>query len=142
ATGTYGFQNFDAALYTSNFWGTLVPMMRAYGGDAWSDTYQCGFTSSGSVAALQLIHDMTFKDKSAVPPGTQVDFYSGGAGMTLGQLSRVNKLASAHFGWSIAPLPSGPAGYHPVVGQAAMVVFKNSPHRAEALDFIKFLTTQ
>lgn len=62
--------------------------------------------------------------------------------MTIAQLSRVNNLAHATFGWGIAPLPSGPAGYHPVTGQAALVVFRNSPNRAAAEDFVKFLSNQ
>jgi multiple sugar transport system substrate-binding protein len=85
---------------------------------------------------------MIFADQSMVPPGTEVDFYAGGAGMTLGQLSRVNRLAEASFEWSIAPLPEGAGGYQPVVGQAAMVVFNNSRNREVAIDFVKFLTTE
>lgn len=141
-TGVYGLESADGALYTGNFWTTIIPIMRAYGGDAWNAQYVCGFNSSQSITALQFIHDMIFVDKSMVPPGTQGDFYSGGAAAAIGQLSRLNNLAKASFSWSIAPLPSGPAGYHPVTGQAALVVFRNSPNRAAAEDFIKFLTTQ
>lgn len=138
ATGTYGFQSNDAALYTSGYWATLVPVMRGFGGDAWNTDGTCQFNTAESVAGLQFIHNMIFADESMVPPGTEVDFYAGGAAMTLGQLSRVNRLAEAEFGWSIAPLPDSTS----VVGQAAMVVFNNGRNRDAAVDFVKFLTTE
>lgn len=141
-TDAYGFQSVDAALYTGNFWATLVPIMRGFGGDTWTDEGVCQFNSPESVAALQYIHDMMFVDESMVPPGTEVDFYAGGAGMTLGQLSRVNRLAEAEFEWSIAPLPEGVNGAQPVIGQAAMVVFNNSRNRDVAIDFVKYVTNE
>lgn len=141
-TDSYGFQSNDAALYTGNFWATLIPILRAFGGDAWSADNTCQFNSPETVAGLQFIHDMIFADGSMVPPGTEVDFYAGNAGMTLGQLSRVNRLADAEFAWSIAPLPAGPAGAPAVIGQAAMVVFNNSQKRDAALDFVRFLTSE
>lgn len=141
-TDAYGFQSNDAALYTGNFWTTLVPILRGFGGDAWSEDDICQFNTPESVAGLQFIHNMIFADQSMVPPGAEVDFYAGGAGMTLGQLSRVNRLADASFEWSIAPLPAGPAGYQSVIGQAAMVVFNNSQNRETAIDFVRFMTTE
>jgi len=142
ATDAYGVQSVDAALYTGNFWATLIPILRGFGGDAWTDDNVCAFNTPESVAALQYIHTMIFTDESMVPPGTEVDFYAGGAAMTLGQLSRVNRLADASFEWSIAPLPKGANGDQPVVGQAAMVVFNNGSNRETAIDFLAFLTKE
>lgn len=142
ATDAYGFQSNDAGLYTGNFWITLVPLLRAYGGDAWDAENVCQFNSEGSVAALTLLHQMIFTDESAVPPGTEVDFFAGGAAMTLGQLSRVARLAEATFEWDIAPLPAGSAGSPAVIGQAAIAVFNNSRNRDRAIDFVKFMTAQ
>ncbi len=141
-TEAYGFQSNDAALYTGNFWATLIPIMRGFGGDSWSPDNMCLFNSPGSVAGLQYLHDMIFVDESMVPPGTEVDFYAGNAGMTMGQLSRVNRLAEASFEWSIAPLPTGVNGTQSVIGQAAMVVFNNSQNRDAAIDFVRYMTTQ
>lgn len=142
ATDAYGFQSVDAALYTGNFWATLIPVLRGFGGDAWTDDNVCAFNTPESVAGLQYLHNMIFTDESMVPPGTEVDFFAGGAGMTLGQLSRVNRLADASFEWSIAPLPVGANGDQPVVGQAAMVVFNNSANREAAIDFLAFMTSE
>jgi multiple sugar transport system substrate-binding protein len=41
-----------------------------------------------------------------------------------------------------APLPSGPDGAKPIVGQAAVVVFNASPNQAVAIDFLKFLLNE
>lgn len=142
STGTYGFQSNDAALYTGNFWITLVPILRAYGGDVWDADNQCVLNSEGSVEALTVLHSMIFDAESAVPPGTEIDFFAGDAASTIGQLSRVGRLADAEFEWDIAPLPSGSVDTPYVIGQAAMSVFNNSANSDVAADFVRFMTTQ
>jgi multiple sugar transport system substrate-binding protein len=141
-TGVYGFQTLDGTGYTDNLWSTLVPVIRAYGGDVWNDKGVCTIASLESVQAVTLIHSMIYKDKSIVPPGEQADFFSGNAAMTISQISRVSKLKDAGFEWSIAPLPKGPAGEAQVIGQAAVVAFKASKHQAEAADFVAFMTNK
>lgn len=140
-TGVYGFQSNDAGLYTGNFWITVVPILRAFGGDAWSADNECLFNSEGSVQGLTTIHNMIFTDQSAVPPGTEINFFAGDAGATIGQLSRVGQLADAEFEWDIAPLPAGTAETPYVIGQAAMAVFNNSANPEVAADFVKFVTS-
>ena len=137
-TGEYG--EVEPGLYARNYWNIFIPVMRAYGGEVWGADNTCMFNSPGSVEAVQLIHDMIYVDQSMAPPGEEVDFYSGGAGLTIGQLSRVARLQDAPFEWGIALLPSGPVGYHSVIGQAGIVVFNASKHRDVAIDFVKFLT--
>jgi multiple sugar transport system substrate-binding protein len=61
--------------------------------------------------------------------------------MVVGQLSRVPD-ENVTFAWDIAPLPAGPAGTVDVVGQAAFVVFRNSPNPEATVDFLKFLTNK
>jgi multiple sugar transport system substrate-binding protein len=141
-TGVYGFQTLDGTGYTDNLWSTLVPVIRAYGGDVWNDRGQCLIASPQAVQAVTLIHDMIYKDKSIVPPGEQADFFSGNAAMTISQISRVSKLQGSGFEWSLAPLPKGPAGEAQVIGQAAIVAFKASKHQAEAADFVAFMTNK
>ncbi|MCP4406012.1 MAG: sugar ABC transporter substrate-binding protein [bacterium] len=141
--GVYGFESVDATVYDKGFWLTLVPIMWAYGGDAWNhEGTQCLLDSPGSIAAIQLYHDMVFADKSAVPPGEQADFFSGQSAMTIAQLSRVVKLKDASFAWGVAPLPGGPAGETPVIGQAALAVFEASAHTEQAIDFAAFMTNK
>ena len=137
--GAFGFESVDGQGYDVRVWHTLIPIIRAYGGDAWEGG-QCRFASAEAVRAVQFYHDMIFKDRSVVPPGEQGDFFSGRAAMTMNQLSRVSKLEGAKFAWGVAPLPSGPAGQVAVIGQAAIVVFAKSPNRDVASDFLKFMT--
>jgi multiple sugar transport system substrate-binding protein len=142
-TEVVGLQSVNGALYTGErVWHTIIPLVRAYGGDAWDDNNTCQLNSPESVEALTLFHDMIFVDGSVEQPGQAIDFYNGSAAVLMGQLSRVAPLADATFAWDIAPMPSGPAGEADVIGQAAFVVFTNSPNQEAAIDFLKFLTNK
>lgn len=141
-TGTYGYQTMDGAGYTDNLWETIVPMIRAYGGDVWDAQGKCRLDSPETVKALTLFHDMIYVDKSVVPPGDQSDFFAGSAAMTLNQISRVSKLTGASFKWGIAVLPKGPAGEAQVIGQAAIAAFGSGKHAAQAMDFVAFMTNK
>ena len=141
--GVYGYDTLDAQGYEVRTLHNLIPIIRAYGGDAWDVAgTTCLLNSPESVAAVQRYHDMIFVDHSVVPPGEQADFYSGSAGMTIGQLSRVAKLKDAAFNWDVAPLPAGSAGEVAVIGQAALVAFETSPHKDVAAEFIAFMTNK
>ena len=138
----YGFESNDGNVYTDNFWGTMIPFIRAYGGGAWDASGNCLLNSPESVAGIQVYHDMVYVDDSAVPPGETATFTGGQAAMRIGQISRVAQLDGASFAWDIAPMPSGPAGDASVVGQAALAVFRNSPNRDVAMDFLAFMTNE
>lgn len=142
-TGVVGLQSINGALYSGErVWHMLVPIMRAYGGDAWDANNTCLMNSPESVEAVQMFHDMIFVDGSVERPGQAIDFASGGAVVQVGQLSRVAQLAESTFAWDIAPMPAGPVGDVAVIGQAAFVVFRNSQNPDIAVDFVKFLTNQ
>ncbi len=139
----YGFESVDANVYKpGGFWSTLIPIIRAYGGEAWNDKGECLLNSKEAVAAVKLYRDMAMVDKTAVPPGETGDFFSGKSAVTIGQISRVPKLDGAKFAWDVAPLPKGPAGEAATTGQAALAVFRNSPNAKSALDFIAFMTNK
>ncbi|MEO6060418.1 MAG: sugar ABC transporter substrate-binding protein, partial [Thermoflexales bacterium] len=136
--GVYGFQPIDSFPYNANI---IAPVIRAYGGDLWDATgTKCALNADSSVKAMQLIHDMLFKDKSAMPIGDKSDFYAGQVGMTTAQLSRLAKLDKAPFKWDVIPMPSGPAGDSQIVGQAALGVFRSGKNQPAALDFAAFMT--
>lgn len=139
AEGVWGFESVDGAGYDARAMHTLIPIIRAYGGDAWNGT-TCGLNSPAAVQAVSLYHDMIFKAKSAVPPGEQGDFFTGKAALTMTQISRVSKLKDAPFKWGIAPLPAGPAGKVAIIGQAAVVAFAKGPHPKLAAEFIAYMT--
>lgn len=141
--GTYGFESVDGQGYSERVWHTLIPIVRAYGGEAWDEAgTECLLNSPEAVEAVTMYHGMIFGDRSVVPPGEQGDFFTGNAAMTVNQLSRVSKLEGAAFKWGVAPLPNGPAGEVAVIGQAALVAFRNGPNTDVARDFLAFMTNQ
>ncbi|MEP4546641.1 MAG: sugar ABC transporter substrate-binding protein [Saccharospirillum sp.] len=135
----FGFESMDGQGYDARVWDTLVPLVRAYGEDVWQGS-TCRLDSPAAIEAVSLYHSMIFDDGSAVPPGENGDFFNGQSAMTYTQISRVSKLADASFSWGIAPMPTGPAGDSPIIGQAAIVVFKDSPNRELATEFLAYMT--
>ena len=140
--GTYGFEQSDGEGYGARIWVTITPMLRSFGGDAWDASDACMLTAPESIEAMEFYHAMIFDDRSIVPPGERADFFSGRSGMTMTQLSRAASLVGATFEWGIAPVPTGPAGEVPVVGQAGVVVFNNSANRDVAIEFARHVTNQ
>jgi multiple sugar transport system substrate-binding protein len=139
--GKWGFEFKDGEGYASRVMHALMPPIRAYGGDAWANG-ECGFDKPEAVAAVTQLHDMVFKDKSIVPPGEQGDYFSGNSAMTINQISRASKMPEAGFAWGIAPLPSGPGGESPVIGQAAIVVFDQGKQKDLAAEFVAHMTNK
>lgn len=142
ATGVYGFQGVDGQAYDVRIWYNLVPFIRGYGADAWDDEGKILINSDKAVQGVSFFRDMLLTDGSVVPPGDQSDFYNGAAAMTVGQLSRVSKLAGVTWKWSMAPMPKGPAGDAQVIGQAAMGVFAKGKNAALAADLVAYMTSE
>jgi len=136
----WGFEFKDGQGYGNRIMHALMPPIRAYGGDVWANG-ECGFDTPEAVAAVQQLHDMVFTDRSIVPPGEVGDFFSGGSAMTINQISRASVLATAGFEWGIAPLPTGPGGESPVIGQAAVVVFERGANKELAAEFVAHMTS-
>jgi multiple sugar transport system substrate-binding protein len=141
ANGKFGFEFKDGQGYDTRIMHALMPPIRAYGGDVWSNK-ECGFDKPEAVAAVQQLHDMVFKDKSIVPPGETGDYFSGNSAMTINQISRASLMPKAGFNWGIAPLPTGPVGESPVIGQAGMVVFTNAKNKELAAEFVAHVTNK
>jgi multiple sugar transport system substrate-binding protein len=141
ATGKWGFEFKDGQGYDTRIMHALMPPIRAYGGDVWANK-ECGFDKPEAVAAVQQLHDMVFKDKSITPPGETGDYFSGNSAMTINQISRASLMAKAGFDWGIAPLPGGPAGESPVIGQAGIVVFTNGKQKELAAEFVAHMTNK
>lgn len=139
--GSIGYVHIDEI--STNPWRLLVPVMQAYGGGSWNkDGSICLMNSNESIEAVTLLHEMMYVDNSIVKPNEKVDFTSGTVGMTMRQLSWLSSLSDVTFNWDFAPLPSGPTGANPIVGQAAMVVFNSSSNQEVAIDFLKFLLNE
>ncbi|WP_312476335.1 sugar ABC transporter substrate-binding protein [Neobacillus sp.] len=128
-------------------WKTWVPLMSrtwSYGGSLFNkDVSKFTLNSGAGEDTLAMIDRMMFKDKSHPKAGEQIGFETGKIGMFTDVYSYV---ASARgikdFKWDIAPIPSGPKGSIPMLGQAGISVFKGSKHPNEAKELLKFLTTK
>lgn len=137
--GTYG-----AMLFRE--WKTwdapLTTLFRAYGGDLFDDDGNLVINSPENVAALTYLEQLIFVDESHPKPGDQLTFESGKVGLFLDVFSQVsNARLITDFEWDVAPIPRGPAGYHPVLGQAGYAVFRGTKNREAAEEFLKFLTS-
>lgn len=141
-TGVYAYQTPDGAGYDSRILHTLVPIIRSYGSDAWTDDNEILINSDESVEAVTLFHNMIYQDGSVVPPGNQSDFFAGDAAMTMGQISRVSKLEGASFDWGIISVPAGPAGQVPVIGQAAICSNAKSKNGELANELVAYMTNK
>jgi multiple sugar transport system substrate-binding protein len=142
-TGAFGFQSVQGGIYKEYLTQSLAEFTRAWGGDIWdAEGKTCLLNTPESVASLQWYHDLVFKDRSAVPPGEEVDFFSGGAGIRPGYLSELARLDDAPFKWGLIRLPEGPAGWSPVIGQSSIVAFSASKHPDEAAAFVAFVTNK
>ena len=142
ATGVWGYQTVDGGGYDVRILHNLCPIIRSYGGDAWTSDGEILINSPESVAAVQLFHDMVYDDGSVVPPGDQSNFFAGAAAMTAAQVSRVSNLAQADFAWGVAPMPAGPMGDVPVTGQAGIGAFSKGDNVEIAKKLVAYMTSE
>lgn len=118
----------------------ITPIGLAWGSRPWSeDGTQCEFASPETVEFFDWFHTQVFEAHSIPGPGETVDFASGQAAFRMGQLSLSAGLADA-FAWDYLPLPDGPAGTVPIIGQGAVGVVANGEHPDVAADFLAFFT--
>lgn len=138
ATGVWGYQTVDGDGYNSRVVHNLLPIIRAFGGDAWDDEGHVLIDTEESIAAVQLFHDMLYVDGSVVPPGDESSFYTGQAAMTVSQISRVSNLAEVDWAWSMCTLP----GNVPVIGQAALGAFSGGKNVELASELVAYMTSE
>lgn len=142
ATGVWGYQTVDGGGYDVRILHNLCPIIRSYGGDAWTSDGQILINTPESVAAVQLFHDMVYVDGSVVPPGDQSNFFAGAAAMTAAQVSRVSNLAEADFAWGVAPMPAGPMGDVPIIGQAGIGAYSKGDNVEIAKKLVAYMTSE
>src|SRR5690606_14626029 len=108
----------------------------AFGATPWTDGARtCAMNSPEMNDAMTFFHEMVFTDRSHPLPGQEADFWAGQAGATNVFISSANLLRDATFEWDFVPMPAGPAGQVPSLGQSAMVVYKNGNHPQQAAEF-------
>ena len=142
ATGVWGYQTVDGGGYDVRILHNLCPIIRSYGGDAWTSEGEILINTPESAEAVQLFHDMVYVDGSVVPPGDQSNFFAGAAAMTAAQVSRVSNLAEADFAWGVAPMPAGPMGDVPIIGQAGIGAYSKGDNVELAKKLVAYMTNE
>ncbi|MBO0600719.1 sugar ABC transporter substrate-binding protein [Sporosarcina sp. E16_3] len=127
----------------TNF-ATLPSHTISYGGSIFSDDMkEFTWNSSEGVKTFEMLDRMMFEDKSHVPPGENIEYEGGKVGMYSAMYSYMtNAREITDFEWDIAPLPKGPEGRAPLLGQAGIVAFEGGKHPEEALILLKFLASK
>ena len=126
-TGIWAYQTGNGEGYTARVTNNLLMLIRSYGSDAWDAEGNVTIDNEASVQAVQFFHDMVYVDGSIVPPGDESSFVTGTAAMTSCQKSELGALADVTWKWDVAPIPAGPAGEVPMIGQAALCANSQSP---------------
>lgn len=139
ATGAEGL---TVPQFTPTNWSALTMLATSWGGRPWSeDGRTCEFTSPEMGEFLTWYQEQV--DRGAMPQVAgsvaSAAFAGGEVAFAVAQLSTSGGLDDS-FEWSFLPLPSGPAGYAPIIGQAGVSVLERSAHQEEASDFLAYLT--
>ncbi|WP_318615576.1 extracellular solute-binding protein [Sporosarcina sp. YIM B06819] len=127
----------------TNF-ATLPSHTISYGGSMFSDDMkEFKWNSPEGIKTFEMLNRMMFEDKSHVPPGENIEYEGGKVGMYSAMYSYMtNARQITDFEWDIAPLPKGPNGRAPLLGQAGIVAFEGSKHPEEAKKLLKFLASE
>lgn len=127
----------------TNF-ATLPSHTISYGGAMFSDDMkEFKWNSAEGIKTFEMINRMMFEDKSHVPPGENIEYEGGKVGMYSAMYSYMtNAREITDFEWDIAPLPKGPDGRAPLLGQAGIVAFEGGKHPEEAKELLKYLASK
>ncbi|MFE9885853.1 ABC transporter substrate-binding protein [Streptomyces scopuliridis] len=123
-------------------WSAVTMLGNAWGAAPWSeDGATCEFASPEMIDYLTWYQKQM--SRGAIPPvsakAEPAAFASGDVAFSVAQLSQSGSLDDS-FDWSFLPLPAGPKGYHPIVGQGGMSVLERSGHKEQAAGFLAHLT--
>ncbi|MFD5749652.1 ABC transporter substrate-binding protein [Streptomyces sp. NPDC127033] len=123
-------------------WSSVTMLGDAWGAAPWSeDGATCEFASPEMIDYLTWYQKQI--SRGAIPAvsgnAPPAAFASGDVAFSLAQLSQSGSLDDS-FEWSFLPLPAGPKGYHPIVGQAGVSVLERSSHKEQAAGFLAYLT--
>lgn len=123
-------------------WTKLWGIWAAFGARPFSaDGTECEFETPEMRESLEYLHDLTWNRGGMALPGVSVDFFAGEAALAAAFPNRASLLKDATFQWGVAPVPEGPAGWHPVHGQAVYTAFAKSSHPEEAKQFALWMSS-
>lgn len=139
ATGSTGLM---IGSFSPTAWDNLTPLWAGWGARPWStDGSTCTFTEPEMVDFLEWYQQQL--DRGAMPPVTTTaqapSFAAGDVAFSVAQLSQSGGLDGS-FDWDFLPLPAGPEGTQPIIGQAGIGVVAKSPDTAAATEFLAYFT--
>ncbi|GIG87817.1 ABC transporter substrate-binding protein [Plantactinospora endophytica] len=150
-----------------NKWGVVIPgatvnasMHFSYifseqnGGSAFDASGKPTFTSQGMIDGVRQYVDLMSRDKVVNPSSAQFaevaqaagEFARGNAAMYFAQTSGINTLAQNgmkpdEYGIVPIPAPAGKTKIGSFVAGSNISIFKNTKHLDEAIEFVKFMTS-
>lgn len=141
--GIYGVNLIRPGGWSQSWIESLQTLVWAFGADYFSkDGKQYTLGSKEGEQALQFFSDAMFKSRIHPKPGDQTVFETGKIAMQQELFSYMGKAkAIKDFEWDIAPMPSGAGGQGTTLGYAGYCVTEGSPNQAEAIQFVKYLTS-
>lgn len=140
--GETGATGLNVPTFNPTNWSAVTMLGNAWGAAPWSeDGTTCEFASPEMIEYLTWYQDQI--DRGAIPAvsgnAAPAAFASGDVAFSVAQLSQSGSLDDS-FEWSFLPLPAGPEGYHPIVGQAGVSVLERSENQDQAAGFLAYLT--
>lgn len=144
AKGQYGIKLFSVNGWTA--WEeAFIDTLWAFGGEFLNrDFDKFMMNSPEAEQALTYIEDLIFKYEVHPKPGDQLSFEGGKLAMQRQNYAYVNTArAITNFEWDIAPMPKGAVEDAPVAtGVVGYSVTKGTKYPEEALEFVKFMTSE
>ncbi len=142
AASDSGLTGFQAGVDPFDGWldglGTMWPQ---WGARPWTeDGTDCQLTSQPMLDFFGWFHEQIHQTGAHAKPGEVFDMNSGQTGFKIGLLSGSRLISEAGFDWDFLPLPEGPAGAHPIVGQSGIGVLSQSSKIEAAKHFLAWFT--
>ncbi|SDD70797.1 ABC transporter substrate-binding protein [Glycomyces harbinensis] len=140
--GATGASGLNIPTFNPTNWSAVTMLGSAWGAAPWSeDGATCEFASPEMIEYLTWYQDQIARGAIPAVSGNAAPaaFASGDVAFSVAQLSQSGSLDDS-FEWSFLPLPAGPEGYHPIVGQAGVSVLERSERKEEAAGFLAYLT--
>jgi multiple sugar transport system substrate-binding protein len=128
----------------------VLPLINSYGGSVISadgTKFEGFINSNGTVKALQLYHDMYFKDHLA-PSSVEtealkgVDLFAAGktAMSVTGRWPVTDYSANSALSYGVVQMPVGPSGAANTICYAGYGLYSKSANKDAAWDYLKYLT--
>lgn len=143
----YGYFNFAAAPIEPGY----SPVLKAFGGGILGGELrnECTAEDSGTIAGMQWLQDLMWKDHSAITPQLQQEepgfsrWVRGQVAMQQGSHEQVVAVQQQNpdLNYDVAALPKGPAGNATLFQVHTWAMYEGSKAKDSAWEFLKYMAT-